>query len=38
MFNYERHLIVALVIAVVIVLASVTLAFLEVPIPFLNDN
>lgn len=38
MFNYERHLIVALAIAVVIVLASVILAFLEVPIPFFNDN
>ena len=38
MFNYERHLIVVLAIAVVVVLAAVTLAFLEVPIPFFNDT
>jgi hypothetical protein len=38
MFSYERHLIIVLVIAVVIVLASVTLAVLEVPIPFLNGE
>ena len=38
MFNYERHLIVALVIAVVVVLAAVVLAFLEVPVPFFNDK
>jgi len=38
MFNYERHLIIVLVIAVVVVLASVTAAFLEIPIPFFNGG
>lgn len=38
MFNYERHLVVVLVIALVIVLGSVALAFLEVPIPFFNAD
>lgn len=38
MFNYERHLIIVLVIAVVIVLASVTLAFMEIPIPFFSSE
>jgi hypothetical protein len=36
MFSYERHLVVVLVIAVVIVAGAVVAAILGVPIPFLG--
>lgn len=38
MFRYERHLVVVLVIAVVLVGAAVVAAVLGVPVPFIGDN
>ena len=38
MFTYERHLVVVLVIAVVIVAASVLAAVFGVPVPFLGNS
>jgi Mg/Co/Ni transporter MgtE len=38
MFTYERHLVVALVIAVVILAAAVVAALLGVPVPFLLNS
>jgi len=38
MFTYERHLVVGLVIAVVILAAAVVAALLGVPVPFLLNS
>ena len=37
MFSYERHLVVVLVLAVLVVIAAVVAAFLGVPVPFVGD-
>jgi hypothetical protein len=36
MFSYERHMIVALVIAVVAILSVVAIVVLDIPLPFLD--
>ncbi len=37
MFSYERHLVVALVLAVLVVIAAVAAAFFGVPVPFIGE-
>ena len=36
MFSYERHMVVALTIAVIIIVAVVSMVVLEIPLPFLQ--
>ena len=38
MFSYERHLIVVLVIAVLVVLGAVVAAVFEIPLPFSGND
>jgi Mg/Co/Ni transporter MgtE len=38
MFSYERHLVVALVLAVLVVIAAVVAAFFGVSVPFIGNN
>jgi hypothetical protein len=37
MFSYERHMIVALVIAVIAILSVVAIVVLDIPLPFLDN-
>jgi hypothetical protein len=36
MFSYERHMIVALAIAVIAIVAVVSIVVLDIPLPFLG--
>ncbi len=38
MFSYERHLVIVLVLAVLVVIAAVVAAFLGVSVPFIGDS
>ncbi len=38
MFSYERHLVIVLVLAVLVVSAGVVAAFLGVSVPFIGDS
>ena len=37
MFSYERHMIVALVIAIIAILSVVAIVVLDIPLPFLDN-
>ena len=36
MFSYERHMIVALAIAVIAIVTAVSIVVLDIPLPFLD--
>jgi hypothetical protein len=36
MFSYERHMVVALAIAVIAIVAVVSIVVLDIPLPFLH--
>jgi len=37
MFTYERHMIVALAIAIIAILSVVAIVVLDIPLPFLDN-
>jgi len=38
MFNYERHLVVVMGLAIIAIVATVVLVILEIPLPFFGYN
>lgn len=38
MFNYERHLIIVMGLAIIVLIATIALVVLEIPLPFFGKG